>query len=199
MRMVISMSSPSVCRENPPSATSRSRRKTPNAPLMINTPFISDHATRVAKNPRRYSSTWVAPTPRHDIAGATTRPPTILDPFATRMPPPAAMQVSGWISNGRTERVIASGSSRLSASMITTSSPRATEIPALIASERPPFSLPTTRSLGSTLEMLTLRIGAVSSTVLPRSGSGTRSNASSSRANVSSREPSSTTITSSGA
>jgi hypothetical protein len=54
-------------------------------------------------------------------------------------------------------------------------------------------------NLGSVLEMLTLRIRAVLSAVLPRSGSGTRSNASSSRANVSSCEPSSTTTTSSGA
>jgi hypothetical protein len=48
MRIVISMSSPSVALEKPPSATSRSRRNTPNAPLMINSPFISDHAIRVA-------------------------------------------------------------------------------------------------------------------------------------------------------
>jgi hypothetical protein len=57
MRMVNSMSSPSVALEKPPSATSKSRRNTPKAPLMINSPFILDHATRVAKNPRKYSST----------------------------------------------------------------------------------------------------------------------------------------------
>ena len=118
MRIVISMSSPSVARENPPRATRTSRRNTPKLPLMIKRPFISDQAIRVAEKPRLYSRTCVAPTPRHETPGATTRPPTILDPFATRIPPPAAMQESGWISKGRTERVMASGSSKLSASRV---------------------------------------------------------------------------------
>jgi len=48
MRIVISMSSPRVALEKPPSATSRSRWNTPNAPLMINSPFTCDHAILVA-------------------------------------------------------------------------------------------------------------------------------------------------------
>ena len=75
---------------------------------------------RPNRKARRYSTAWSRASGRRGARGWTTRPPRTVDPFATRIVPPAA-STSGPLRNGRTIRSSASGSIRVSASIAQTS------------------------------------------------------------------------------
>ena len=192
------MSSPSVCFEKPPVSSRRSRRKTPNAPLTIRSAFSRAQAIREPRKLRRYSTVCVASIPRIRTRGSTRRLSTKRPPLAIRTIPPHATTRLGSAVKAATASAIASGSSRLSASVTATRSCRATAIPALTASDRPPLTFRTTRRRGSLREIKSWSIRSVSRPKPPPTGSSTRSYAASSAALVPSVEPSSTTTTRSG-
>ena len=143
-RTTSSASSPMVSASMPPISTTRSRRKTPNAPEITTSPPSRDQPVRPIRNARRYSTTWMRTSHCRGIRTSTTRPPMTLQPFAMRITPPQAATRSGSSPNGFATDSRASGSSRESASTMQISGCRARLMPTLRASALPPLVLRTT-------------------------------------------------------
>ena len=94
-------------------------------------------------------------------------------PLLIAMLPPTAT-VDGSSRNGITARLNASGSSRVSASMLSTSVPDAALNPAFTASDLlPPFALSMTTSAGSLVDRYIPRTAAVFNGCANAAGAGT--------------------------
>ena len=129
----------------PPTAISASRRNSPNAPEMISSPFITDCATRPARNPRRYSVIW-----KH-ASGLDGRPHAddapVLDVASVRDADDPSGGDGGRILDERQYRPRQGVFlEQRSASITHTSGCLAALTPALIASAFPPFALSITTS-----------------------------------------------------
>ena len=98
---------------------------------------------------RSYSSDWTSARKFLGSRASTTRPRCTFEPLAMQIVPPTAT-VSGSSTKGQTARSNASGSIRVSASVMQMIGVREALMPALTASALPPpFSLSTTSSLGT--------------------------------------------------
>lgn len=72
----------------PPTATTTSFRKTPNAPDMISRLFKALHPARPKRNARRYFTVWISGRYLLDNPTLVTCPDAISQPLATRTMPP---------------------------------------------------------------------------------------------------------------
>jgi hypothetical protein len=193
---VSSKSSPTVSVQYPPTASTSDRLKRPNAPETIPSASSLLQPTRATRKARKYSSTWIV---ARRLAGAWTsrmRPWSTRQPLTIRIVPPVAARSCGSSRIGFETFSSESASSRESASITQTYSFRAALIPALSASERPPFSLSSTSRPGCVRETYVFRTGAVGMPSRSATLTGVRANADFSASIVRSVEPSLTTTTS---